>query len=188
MCSFSIILSETDTSSFVKQNLFRINSAVGTPALLLLFLTGGTMSAGPATLRILIKGGKVVNDDFTQEADVYIENGIIQQVGKELMIPGGAKVIDATGKLVLPGGIDTSVHLQESFMNVTTADDFYSGTKVPCVELVPCIYVQLCNDTQWSVKWGSIAGRGGGKIFSTYVTYQNGRFLLFHYSYSLFLY
>ncbi|RXN07189.1 dihydropyrimidinase-related 5 [Labeo rohita] len=87
------------------------------------------MSSSSATVRILIKGGKVVNDDFTQEADVYIENGIIQQVGKELMIPGGAKVIDATGKLVLPGGIDTSVHLNESFMNATTADDFYSGTK-----------------------------------------------------------
>lgn len=81
-------------------------------------------------MRILIKGGKVVNDDCTQDADVYIENGIIQQVGKELMIPGGAKVIDASGKLVLPGGIDTSVHLEESFMNATTADDFYSGTKV----------------------------------------------------------
>lgn len=71
-----------------------------------------------------------MNDDFTQEADVYIENGIIQQVGKELMIPGGAKVIDATGKLVIPGGIDTSVHLNETFMNTSTADDFYSGTKV----------------------------------------------------------
>ncbi|XP_030642000.1 dihydropyrimidinase-related protein 5a [Chanos chanos] len=87
------------------------------------------MSSSSAMIRILIKGGKVVNDDFTQEADVYIENGIIQQVGKELMIPGGAKVIDATGKLVLPGGIDTSVHLQESFMNATTVDDYYSGTK-----------------------------------------------------------
>lgn len=32
------------------------------------------------SMRILIKGGKVVNDDFTHEADVYIENGIIQQV------------------------------------------------------------------------------------------------------------
>ncbi|XP_037096719.1 dihydropyrimidinase-related protein 5a [Syngnathus acus] len=87
------------------------------------------MTTSAATVRILIKGGKVVNDDCTQEADVYIENGVIQQVGKELMIPGGAKVVDASGKLVMPGGIDTSVHLEETFMNASTADDFYSGTK-----------------------------------------------------------
>uniref|UniRef100_A0A8D3E036 Dihydropyrimidinase like 5b n=1 Tax=Scophthalmus maximus TaxID=52904 RepID=A0A8D3E036_SCOMX len=87
------------------------------------------MAANMGSMRILIKGGKVVNDDFTHEADVYIENGIIQQVGKELMIPGGAKVIDASGKLVLPGGIDTSVHLQQTFMNASIQDDFYSGTK-----------------------------------------------------------
>ncbi|XP_051748160.1 dihydropyrimidinase-related protein 5b [Ctenopharyngodon idella] len=87
------------------------------------------MAAGSGSMRILIKGGRVVNDDVTQEADVYIENGIIQQVGRELIIPGGAKVIDASGKLVIPGGIDTSVHLQQTFMNATTQDDFYSGTK-----------------------------------------------------------
>uniref|UniRef100_A0A3P9AHV1 Amidohydrolase-related domain-containing protein n=1 Tax=Esox lucius TaxID=8010 RepID=A0A3P9AHV1_ESOLU len=87
------------------------------------------MSSTSATTRILIKGGKVVNDDVTQEADVFIENGVIQQVGEGLMIPGGAKVIDASGKLVIPGGIDTSVHLHQSFMNATTADDYYSGTK-----------------------------------------------------------
>lgn len=52
------------------------------------------------------------------------------QVGKELMIPGGAKVIDASGKLVLPGGIDTSIHVQDTFMNAAIQDDFYSGTKV----------------------------------------------------------
>ncbi|KAL2082591.1 hypothetical protein ACEWY4_022409 [Coilia grayii] len=87
------------------------------------------MAGGAGSMRILIKGGKVVNDDFTQEADVYIENGVIQQVGKELMIPGGAKVIDASGKLVMPGGIDASVHLQQNFMNAAVQDDFYSGTK-----------------------------------------------------------
>ena len=38
------------------------------------------MLANSASVRILIKGGKVVNDDCTHEADVYIENGIIQQV------------------------------------------------------------------------------------------------------------
>ncbi|XP_067284610.1 dihydropyrimidinase-related protein 5b [Pseudorasbora parva] len=87
------------------------------------------MAAGSGSMRILIKGGRVVNDDVTQEADVFIENGVIQQVGRELMVPGGSKVIDASGKLVIPGGIDTSVHLQQTFMNATTQDDFYSGTK-----------------------------------------------------------
>eukprot|EP00070_Physeter_catodon_P045491 XP_028352385.1 dihydropyrimidinase-related protein 5-like [Physeter catodon] len=87
------------------------------------------MLANSASVRILIKGGKVVNDDCTHEADVYIENGIIQQVGRELMIPGGAKVIDATGKLVIPGGIDTSTHFHQTFMNATCVDDFYHGTK-----------------------------------------------------------
>ncbi|XP_026880548.1 dihydropyrimidinase-related protein 5a [Electrophorus electricus] len=108
------------------------------------------MSSGAAMVRILIKGGKVVNDDFTQEADVYIENGTIQQVGKELMIPGGAKVIDATGKLVLPGGIDTSVHLQEVFMNATTADDFYSGTKAALAggtTMVMCLVLPEKNES-----------------------------------------
>lgn len=100
---------------------------VVTPALP---LPCSTMMANAATMRILIKGGKVVNDDCTLEADVYIENGIIQQVGRELMIPGGAKVIDATGKLVIPGGIDTSTHFHQTFMNATCVDDFYHGTKV----------------------------------------------------------
>ncbi|XP_072913164.1 dihydropyrimidinase-related protein 5b isoform X2 [Hemitrygon akajei] len=91
------------------------------------------MHASASALRTLIKGGRVVNDDCTQEADVYIENGVIQQVGRELMIPGGARVIDATGKLVMPGGIDTSTHFQETFMNVTSVDDYYLGTKAALV-------------------------------------------------------
>ncbi|XP_010706433.1 dihydropyrimidinase-related protein 5 [Meleagris gallopavo] len=91
------------------------------------------MLANAASVRILIKGGKVVNDDCSMEADVYIENGIIQQVGRELMIPGGAKVIDASGKLVIPGGIDTSTHFHQTFMNATCLDDFYHGTKAALV-------------------------------------------------------
>ena len=52
---------------------------------------------------MLIKGGKVVNHDFAEKADVYIEGGLINQVGENLSVPGGATVVDATGKLVIPG-------------------------------------------------------------------------------------
>ncbi|RNA15549.1 dihydropyrimidinase-like isoform X4 [Brachionus plicatilis] len=79
--------------------------------------------------RILIKGGRVVNHDRIFHADVFIEDGLIKDVGDNLMIPGGAKVIDAKGKYVIPGGIDTNTSLALEFMGTRTADDFYSGTK-----------------------------------------------------------
>ena len=80
--------------------------------------------------RILIKGGEVVNEDGRQRADVYIEDKIIKQVGLNLEVPGGARVIDATGKMVIPGGIDTHTHCQMPFMGTFAVDDFYIGTKV----------------------------------------------------------
>uniref|UniRef100_A0A0B6ZMG4 dihydropyrimidinase n=1 Tax=Arion vulgaris TaxID=1028688 RepID=A0A0B6ZMG4_9EUPU len=82
-----------------------------------------------AQSRIFIKNGLVVNDDQSYYADVYVEDGIIKQVGNNLVIPGGARTIDARGKFVLPGGIDTHTHLQLPFMGTVAADDFYSGTK-----------------------------------------------------------
>uniref|UniRef100_G3NLW3 Dihydropyrimidinase n=1 Tax=Gasterosteus aculeatus aculeatus TaxID=481459 RepID=G3NLW3_GASAC len=78
---------------------------------------------------ILIKGGQVVNDDCSVISDVYMENGKIVEVGLDLRIPGGARVIDATDKLVMPGGIDTHTHMELEFMGTRAVDDFYIGTK-----------------------------------------------------------
>ena len=47
--------------------------------------------------RILIKGGTVVNAHGSEKADVYVEDRFIKQVGTNLDIPGGTRVIDATG-------------------------------------------------------------------------------------------
>jgi dihydropyrimidinase len=79
----------------------------------------------------------VVNHDASKYADVYIEDSVIKQVGSHLIIPGGTRVIDALGKLVIPGGIDPNVHLQTPVdtsgtqvpSGTRTLDDFYSGTK-----------------------------------------------------------
>ncbi|CAF4197662.1 unnamed protein product [Rotaria socialis] len=79
--------------------------------------------------RLLIKGGRVVNDDGTQLADVFIEEGIIKQIGLNLVVPGGTKTIDATGKLVMPGGIDTHTHFELPFMGTKSVDDFLTGTR-----------------------------------------------------------
>ena len=92
--------------------------------------------------RILIKGGEVVNEDGRQRADVYIEDKIIKQVGLNLEVPGGARLIDATGKMVIPGGIDTHTHCQMPFMGTFAVDDFYIGTKVMLHKL-ESLYVNI---------------------------------------------
>ncbi|XP_077349285.1 dihydropyrimidinase isoform X2 [Lithobates pipiens] len=84
-----------------------------------------------ATNRVLIRGGKIVNNDSSQLADVYIEAGIIKEIGDNLQLNQivDLKVLDATGKLVIPGGIDTHTHMQFPFMGTYAVDDFYTGTK-----------------------------------------------------------
>jgi dihydroorotase-like cyclic amidohydrolase len=52
-----------------------------------------------------------------------------REVGENLIVPGGTKTIDAKGKYVMPGGIDTHTHMEFYFMGTRTADDFYTGTR-----------------------------------------------------------
>ena len=88
-----------------------------------------------APSRLLIRGGRVVNDDLSQVADVLVEDGVVRALGRDLLpsgsAPAGLRVLDAAGKLVLPGGIDTHTHMQFPFMGSRSVDDFHQGTKVP---------------------------------------------------------
>lgn len=79
--------------------------------------------------KLLIKGGRIVNEDQSFVADVLIDNGIISDIGQDLNVSNEVQVIDATGKLVIPGGIDTHTHLQLPFMGTVSVDDFYTGTR-----------------------------------------------------------
>ncbi len=79
-------------------------------------------------METIIKHGTVVTATDTYQADVGITNGKIVQIGQDLTAPG-AKILDAAGKYVMPGGIDVHVHLQLPFCGTVSADDFENGTK-----------------------------------------------------------
>ncbi len=64
-------------------------------------------------MSILILNGSVVNEGNVSQQDLLIENGRISQIGKDLQSKSAAQVIDARGKLVLPGMIDDQVHFRE---------------------------------------------------------------------------
>ena len=76
---------------------------------------------------LVIKNAKVVTAKETFESDIGIENGKVSSLSKDIR-PSGAKVWDARGMLVIPGGIDAHTHMELPVMGTSSADDFYSGT------------------------------------------------------------
>ncbi|MDS9469167.1 dihydropyrimidinase [Paracoccus sp. MBLB3053] len=82
-------------------------------------------AAGPD---LVIRGGTIVTASDRFVADLAVTDGKITQIARR--IEGGHEQIDATGLLVLPGGIDAHVHLaQEQGDGTVMADDFSSGTR-----------------------------------------------------------
>jgi dihydropyrimidinase len=78
-------------------------------------------------MRTLINNGTVVTATDQYKGDVLIEDEKITVIGSALDIPAD-KVINAAGKLVLPGGIDVHTHMDMPFGGTTSADDFETGT------------------------------------------------------------
>jgi len=76
----------------------------------------------------LIRGGTVVTADMSYRADVLCDQGVIKAIGPALEAPTGARVVDAGGQLVMPGGIDPHTHMELPFMGTTTSEDFFTGT------------------------------------------------------------
>jgi len=75
----------------------------------------------------VIKGGTVVTAGDTFQADVLIDGEQIVAVGRDLV---GDTSIDATGKLVIPGGIDVHTHLDMPFGGTNSSDTFFTGHRL----------------------------------------------------------
>jgi dihydropyrimidinase len=79
-------------------------------------------------MSVLIKNGRIITADADYIADIFIEGETIHSIGKNLDMPADT-VIDAAGKLLLPGGIDPHVHLDMPFMGTYSSDNYETGTR-----------------------------------------------------------
>ena len=78
---------------------------------------------------LLIKNGTVVNSKEMFKADLAVSDGKIIALGLDLKPQSGTKVVDAKGKLVLPGAIDAHTHLAMPFGGTVSADGYFAGTR-----------------------------------------------------------
>jgi dihydropyrimidinase len=80
-----------------------------------------------ASFDITVRGGRIATDREIRQADIGIRDGVIAAIEEHL--PPGREDIAAAGRWVLPGGIDSHVHIEQlSGMGKMSADDFHSGT------------------------------------------------------------
>lgn len=79
-------------------------------------------------MKTIIQGGTIITAGDTIDADVLIEDGVVVSIGNHADLTGDAdEVIDATGLLVMPGGIDPHTHLAMPFGGTVSSDDFFTG-------------------------------------------------------------
>src|SRR6187401_292117 len=79
-------------------------------------------------MSLLIKNGRIITADADYVADIFIDGETVHTIGKNLAVKAD-KEIDATGKLVFPGGIDPHVHLDMPFMGTFSSDTYETGTR-----------------------------------------------------------
>jgi dihydropyrimidinase len=79
-------------------------------------------------MTMIIKSGTLITASETIQADLLIEGGKIAALGINFNIPD-AQVIDAAGKLVLPGGVDPHTHFDLPMFGTVSSDDHYTGHK-----------------------------------------------------------
>jgi dihydropyrimidinase len=81
----------------------------------------------------LIKNGTVVSATESKKLDVLVSGEMIARVVSHGINAEGHEVVDATGLLVMPGGIDVHTHLDMPFGGTTSADDYTTGTQAAAV-------------------------------------------------------
>lgn len=82
---------------------------------------------------LLIKNGEIVTADSRYVADIFCEGESITRIDRNLPVPDGTTIVDATGKYVFPGFIDPHVHIYLPFMGTISKDTYETGSQAALV-------------------------------------------------------
>ena len=79
-------------------------------------------------MALVIKSGTIITASETYQGDILIDGEKIKSVGDRIDAPG-SEIIDATGKLIMPGGVDPHTHFDLPMFGTVSSDDHYTGHK-----------------------------------------------------------
>jgi dihydropyrimidinase len=120
-------------------------------------------------MSLLIKNGRIITASEDYIADIFIEGEQISCIGKNLQQKAD-KIIDATGKIVMPGGIDPHVHLDMPFMGTYSSDNYSTGTNA-ALHGGTTMVIDFILQTQGKSLHHALAewqGRSNGNAFGDY--------------------
>jgi dihydropyrimidinase len=80
-------------------------------------------------MAILIKSGTLITAADTFQADILVEGEKIAAIGQELSVSEDIEVVDASGMLIMPGGVDVHTHFDLPMFDTVSSDDHYTGHK-----------------------------------------------------------
>jgi dihydropyrimidinase len=89
-------------------------------------------------MSMLIRNGRLITADLDEVTDIFIERETITAIGRSLPVTADT-ILDASNRLVVPGGIDVHTHLDAPVGGTVSSDDFETGTRAAAFGGTTCI-------------------------------------------------
>src|SRR3989442_11962810 len=105
-------------------------------------------------MALLIKNGEIITADSRYRGDIWCEGETITRIGSNLTAPAGTEVIDASGKLILPGFIDPHVHIYLPFMGTFSKDTYETASQAALVGGTTTMIEMICPSREMSAAEG----------------------------------
>src|SRR5436190_22813942 len=120
-------------------------------------------------MSLLIKNGRIITADADYVADIFIDGETVHTIGKNLPV-NADEIIDVSGKLVFPGGIDLHVHLDMPFMGTFSSDNYETGTRAALFGGITVVidYILLRQGNSLHAAMYVLRGRSNGNCVGEY--------------------